>query len=173
MAKIRSLLAASFGCILGFTASVSHAISYVAPEVDNQDRPYVGFKWMLNDIASPEFSLGFRHAQVNADGDVEGNDLSMTFDIMDGFSFDEIRAKYLNGGQDLQGEFSLGYDFTSGYFAGVSGQGPVLNLGVDYLFKAESPFDPYFMFNTIKKYDDPACPQNWNFSSGLCYPAVD
>ena len=170
MAYKRAFLALTIGCVLTITSTVASAIGLVTPQADNQDSSYLGVKWKLGQLSSPELSLGFRHAQVDADGDVEGNDFSMTFDIFDGFAPGEIRAKYLNGEQDLQGELSLGYDFSSGYFAGVSGQGSLVNLGVDYLYKADSPFVPYFQLNTVQEYDDAACPQNWVYNSGLCSP---
>jgi lipid-binding SYLF domain-containing protein len=126
---------------------------------------------------TPELVLGFRHAQVDANGDTDGGDVSMSFNLVGGVTPGKLRAKYFNGQEKVQSEVGAGYDFTHGLFAGVSVQGPYTNIGVDYLFYTSSPFEPFSMLNTLKTNDKPAattCPVTWAYSSNdsLCHSPI-
>ena len=120
----------------------------------NVNRGYAGLKWTLGQGITPSAVIGFRHANVEAGGHVDGGDISMSFNFAGGFQLGKLRAKYLNGQENVQGELGGGYDFTkNGLFAGASVQGPFVNAGADLGFN--SGFEPYVMINTLRKYHKP------------------
>lgn len=186
--KTLSLLA-GFAALLPATAVFAGLPPSVPPTVtttgvagsatDTVNRGYAGLKWTLGEGLTPAFVVGYRHARVESNGDTRGGDVSFSFNLLNGFQPGKLRAKYFNGQENLQGEVGAGYDFTKGIFAGVSAQGPFVNLGVDYLFNAGAPFEPYLMLNTLRKYDKPhggstttttSCPPSYilNAGTGLC-----
>ncbi|MDO7597578.1 MAG: hypothetical protein MUR51_07840, partial [Pseudomonadota bacterium] len=83
-----------------------------------------------------ELVLGFRHAQVDANGKIDRGDISMSFNLVGGVTPVKLRAEYFNVPEKVQSEVVSGYDFSHGLFAGVSAQGPYSNNGVDYLLNA-------------------------------------
>lgn len=146
---------------------------------DTVNRGYAGLKWTLGEGLTPAVVVGYRHARVESNGDTQGGDVSFSFNLLNGFQPGKLRAKYFNGQENLQGEVGAGYDFTKGIFAGVSAQGPHINLGADYLFNAAAPFEPYLMLNTLREYDKPrggstttttSCPSSYilNPITGQC-----
>jgi len=146
---------------------------------DTVNRGYAGLKWTLGEGLVPAVVVGYRHARVESGGDTQGGDVSFSFNLLGGIHPGKLRAKYFNGQENLQGEVGAGFDFTKGLFAGVSAQGPYTNLGVDYLFTAGAPWEPYIMLNTLQKYDKPqggttkttkSCPTDYtlNPGTGLC-----
>jgi len=144
---------------VAFAGSVYPAIAtttgVAGSATDTVNRGYAGLKWTLGESLTPAVVVGYRHARVESNGDTRGGDVSFSFNLLGGFQPGKLRAKYFNGQENLQGEVGGGFDFTKGIFAGVSAQGPFVNLGADYLFNAVAPFEPYLMLNTLKKYDKP------------------
>ena len=110
-----------------------------------------GFKWTFGKTMASELVLGFRHAQVDANGKIDRGDISMSFNLVGGVTPVKLRAEYFNVPEKVQSEVVSGYDFSHGLFAGVSAQGPYSNNGVDYLLNASSLFEPFFMLNTLQK----------------------
>ena len=120
----------------------------------NVNRGYAGLKWTLGQGITPSAVIGFRHANVEAGGHVDGGDISMSFNSAGGFQLGKLRAKYLNGQENVQGELGGGYDFAkNGLFAGASVQGPFVNAGADLGFGGG--FEPYIMINSLRKYNKP------------------
>ena len=118
------------------------------------NRGYAGLKWTLGQGITPSAVIGFRHANVESGGHVDGGDISMSFNFAGGFQLGKLRAKYLNGQENVQGELGGGYDFAkNGLFAGASVQGPFVNVGADLGFN--SGFEPYVMINSLRKYNKP------------------
>ena len=120
---------------------------------ENVNRGYAGLKWTFGEGAVPSAVIGFRHANVESSGHVDGGDISMSFNFLSGLQLGKLRAKYFNGQENVQGELGGGFDFTKGMFAGASIQGPYVNLGADYLFNAG--FEPYISLNSLRKYHKP------------------
>jgi hypothetical protein len=152
-----ALLPASvaFAGLLTAPATPTTMVSGSGSSTDTVNRGYAGLKWTLGEGLTPAVVVGYRHARVQSNGDTQGGDVSFSLNLVDGVHPGKLRAKYFNGQENVQGEVGGGYDFTKGIFAGMGVQGPYTNLGVDYLFTAGSSWEPYFMLNTLKKYDKP------------------
>jgi hypothetical protein len=122
----------------------------------SESRGYVGLKWTLDEGMKPQAVVGFRHASLNANGNTDGGDLSISAKLFDGFQLGQFRAKYFNGKEDVQGELGGGYDFTKGIFAGVGLHAPYSLLGLDmHPFLSDSKFEPYVQLDTNKGYNKP------------------
>jgi len=136
----------------------------------NDNRAYGGLKWTLNEGIKPQAVLGFRHANINSNGDTDGGDISISAKFMDGIQPGQIRAKYFNGKEDVQGELGGGYDFTQGIFGGVGIHLPYSNVGLDLFPNAQTKLDPYFQLDTIKGNNkpNPTCPTDYIYSDGAC-----
>ncbi|MBQ0725588.1 MAG: hypothetical protein KBT51_09355 [Cycloclasticus sp.] len=165
--------------LLGFVSVAANAgeVMVVVPpsytsDTDTDDSVYAGLKWTLNKGTKPEVVVGYRHARVKSNGDVDGGDLSFSFTLLDGFKPGKIRTKYFDGKEKAQGEVSVGYDFANGLFVGAGAKAPYSNLGVDYLLSADNPWEAYFILDTLKEYDVPRkkanCPEGYTFNSGTC-----
>ena len=138
----------------------------------NDNRAYAGLKWTLSGGIKPEAVLGFRHANISSNGDTDGGDISISAKFMDGIQPGQLRAKYFNGKEDVQGELGGGYDFTQGIFGGVGIHAPYSNVGLDLFPNAQTKFDPYIQLDTIKGNNKPnlRCPTNYIYSDGACDP---
>jgi hypothetical protein len=121
----------------------------------NENRAYAGLKWTLSGGIKPEAVLGFRHANINSNGDTDGGDISISAKFMDGIQPGQLRAKYFNGKGDVQGELGGGYDFTQGIFGGVGIHAPYSNVGLDLFPNAQTKIDPYIQLDTIKGNNKP------------------
>lgn len=155
-------------------------VTTIGASKDTVNRGYAGLKWTLGQGLTPAVVVGFRRATVKSNGDTQGGDISFSFNLVGGPKPDKLRVKYFNGQENAQGEVGAGYDFSKGVFAGVGVQGPYSNLGVDYLFTQGAPWEPFFMLNTLKKYDKPSgstttlsCPPPFELLGNTCvFPEV-
>jgi len=143
----------------------------------NVDNGYAGLKWTFGAGFYPEVVVGFRHASVSSNGDAYGGDASFAFSIYDGKTFGlqpgKLRLKYFNGADYMQGEVGGGYDFgKSSFFAGIGGQAPFSNIGLDYNFTASNPLEPYFMLNSLGQYSKPKVNKVLSCASGVPYDPV-
>ena len=131
----------------------------------NDNKAYAGLKWSLSGGIKPEAVLGFRHANISSNGDTDGGDISISAKFMDGIQPGQIRAKYFNGKEDVQGELGGGYDFTQGIFGGVGIHLPYSNVGLDLFPNAQTKFDPYFQLDTNKGNNkpDPNCSNKYGY----------
>jgi hypothetical protein len=138
----------------------------------NDNRVYAGLKWSLSGGIKPEAVLGFRHANINSSGDTDGGDISISAKFMDGFQPGQIRAKYFNGKEDVQGEVGGGYDFTQGIFGSLGVHAPYSNIGLDLLPNAQTKFNPYVQVDSIKGNNkpNPSCPIGYSPREGTCRP---
>ena len=136
----------------------------------NDNRVYAGLKWSLSGGIKPEAVLGFRHANINSSGDTDGGDISISAKFMDGFQPGQIRAKYFNGKEDVQGEVGGGYDFTQGIFGSLGVHAPYSNLGLDLLPNTQTKFNPYVQVDSIKGNNkpNPSCPTDFIYLNGVC-----
>lgn len=164
--------------LLGLTVLMASSVTYASiplttpagSSTDTVNRGYVALKWSLGGSFTPEAVVGFRHARVDDNGDTDGEDISYSFNLIGGFQAGKLRAKYFNGNENAQGELGGGYDFANGIFAGVGIKAPYLTIGVDYQYLKDTPWLPYFMVDTIDKYDKPekTCPTNTKLIGKTC-----
>lgn len=137
-----NLLALSVAAALG--AAPVHA------ETDNQW--YAGLNVQFGKKITPLFVVGYRHANVDNDGDPKGADISLSVG-MDGLN--SLKLKGFAGSKCTQGELGAGYNFQSSAMLFTGGiQGGHIAGGVDYSMGGAG-FSPYLGVNTISCYDEP------------------
>jgi hypothetical protein len=169
------------------TTTTFNTITVPSSATTGVDNGYGGLKWTLDGGLAPEVVVGYRHAQVDTNGDTQGGDISFSFKVFGGLQPGKIRVKYFNGKEYLQGEVGAGYDFAKGAFAGISAQGPYSNAGVDYHFSASSPLEPYLLLNSLGIYNKPqghttiitptttttlSCPPGSTLNGNFCLPPL-
>ena len=161
--------------LAGFIAPPPPTVTTIGASKDTVNRGYAGLKWTLGQGLTPAVVVGLRRATVKSNGDTRGGDISFSFNLAGGPKPDKLRVKYFDGREKVQGEVGAGYDFSKGVFAGIGVQGPYANLGVDYLFTQGARWEPFFMLNTLKKYDKPSggtttlsCPSPFVLSGETC-----
>lgn len=120
----------------------------------NDTQFYAGLNWNLGGSKIPEAVVGVRLARINSAGYVYGSDFSGSMNLSK-FGMSKIKAKYVDGTNNGQGEIGLGYSFGPGKFLGTLGYSlPYLNAGTDYVLG--NGFEPYAGINTIDRYSKPA-----------------
>lgn len=109
----RSAFAAALIFSTAATASFVNTSPLIASSRSsrNVDNGYAGLKWTLGESFIPELVVGFRHANVGSNGETYGGDISFSFRVWGGLQPGQIRLKYFNGADYLQGEVGGGYDF--------------------------------------------------------------
>ena len=129
---------ASFALVL--PAHAGKGGGTVPPTVEKKSRNdntvYVGINWNFGARTGATAVLGYRDAHVKKNGNVDGWKAEATW-VLSGapMGFGEIRAKYLKGEREVQGEIGAGFSGAHEAFllnAGV--QGPYINGNLDYLF---------------------------------------
>jgi hypothetical protein len=138
----------------------------------NDNTVYVGINWNFGLRDGATAVLGYRDAKVKANSNVEGWKVEATV-VLSGapMGFGELRAKWLQGERDVQGELGAGFSGAHEAFllnAGV--QGPYVNGNVDYLFGKGFLFS--IGANTLGKVKKPkettTCPQGYTLSGDVC-----
>jgi hypothetical protein len=130
-------------------------IIMVGEEETSEDEFFVGINWQFGAASQAELVVGWRDVDVEHTGDVSGFGVDMTFPLKDGFHVGELRLKGIEGDEDLQGEFGLGWSFFhKGFLLTGGGQGHYFTAGADYVFG--TGFEPYVGVNTIGDYDPPS-----------------
>jgi len=131
-------LLASFALVL--PAHAGKGGSTVPPTVEKKSRNdntvYVGINWNFGARDGATAVLGYRDAHVKKNSNVDGWKVEATW-VLSGapMGFGEVRAKWLKGERDVQGELGAGFSGAHQAFllnAGV--QGPYINGNLDYLF---------------------------------------
>jgi hypothetical protein len=138
------------------TTPITTTTSTSASNSNTDNRLYAGLKWTLNNkVSSPEIVVGFRHSDVEFNGDTQGGDISLSFGILDGFTLGKIRTKYFNGNETIQAEIGAGYDFANGLFTGAGFNLPYATMGTDYLLSSDSDskWQPNFILHTRTDYE--------------------
>ena len=129
---------ASFALVL--PAHAGKGGGTVPPTVEKKSRNdntvYVGINWNFGARDGATAVIGYRDAKVKKNSNVEGWKVEGTW-VLSGapMGFGEIRAKWLKGERDVQGELGAGFSGAHQAFllnAGV--QGPYINGNLDYLF---------------------------------------
>jgi len=110
------------------------------PTIDKRSRNdnsvYVGINWNFGARNGATAVLGYRDAKVKSNGNVDGYKVEATW-VLSGapMGFGELRAKYLKGERNVQGEVGLGFSGAHEAFLINGGvQGPYINGNIDYLF---------------------------------------
>ncbi|GAB2499341.1 hypothetical protein [Arenimonas alkanexedens] len=120
----------------------------------SEDEFFVGLNWQFGAHSQPELVVGYRDLDVSSNGDVDGFGLDFTFPLTKGFRPGELRLKGIDGDEDLQGEFGLGWSFAhQGFLLTGGAQGRHFTAGTDYVFG--TGWQPYLGVNTVGEYDVP------------------
>lgn len=166
MKQYISALAVLFALL---STQVQAGLAAPTPALDDDDEEfYAGLNWTLGKGMIPEGVVGYRDATVDGSGDVDGGDISLSFNLQP-LGLSKTKLKYFSGEDNLQGEIGVGYQFGKNQFLGVVGlQGPYINAGADYVLG--TGLEPYAGINTIGDYDPSTlCPPGTSYiGGGLC-----
>lgn len=117
-------------------------------------RLYAGLGWAWGAKAVFETMIGIRTARVDSSGKVSGTDLSASLPFP-GMTSVKVKARYINGTTNGQGEIGMGYAFGPGQFLGTAGYSlPYLDLGTDYVLN--QGFEPFAGVNTMGRLNTPS-----------------
>ena len=155
--KIKHALAAislsllSSQCLAGITY---HAVATATGNaIKNDTQFYAGLNWNLGGTRVPDAVIGVRFARIDSAGKVYGSDLSASMPLSN-FGLGKIKAKYIDGTDNGQGEIGLGYNFVTSKYLGTVGYSlPYANIGTDYML--DSGFEPFAGIHTMDSYDKP------------------
>ena len=125
--------------------------SFGGSNTKSDDNLYAALKWEIGGNTNPEIILGLRKAEIDSSGDVRGNDISLSFNLIGEKQFKQTRFKLFNGKEAVQTEASIGYDLSNGIFFGPSINAPHLNAGLDF-YPTKKEIKSYFLLHTIQKY---------------------
>ncbi len=126
----------------------------IGQDRDRQDEFFAGINWQFGAQSQAELVVGYRDVDVHSDGDVDGYGVDFTFPLKDGIKFGEMRLKGIDGQEDWQGEYGLGWSFLNEGFLLTGGvQGNYFTLGTDFVFG--TGWQPYVGVNSIGSYDAP------------------
>ena len=164
---------AAFALLLPAHAGISGTVE---PDVEKQSRHdntvYVGINWNFGVRDGATAVIGYRDAKVKTNSNVEGWKAEATF-VLSGanMGFGELRAKYLMGERDVQGELGLGFSGAHEAFLLNGGiQGPYVNGNVDYLFNKGWLFS--IGANSLGKVKKPkemtTCPPGYTLNGDVC-----
>ena len=138
----------------------------------NDNTIYAGINWNFGVRNGATAVLGYRDAHVKKNGNVDGWKVEATM-VLSGapMGFGELRAKYLKGEREVQGEVGLGFSGAHEAFLLHGGvQGPYINGGVDYLFN--KGWLASIGVNTLNKVKKPketeSCPAGTTFDGEFC-----
>jgi hypothetical protein len=144
----------------------------IGQEEASEDEFFAGLNWQFGASSQAELVVGYRDVDVKSDGDVDGFGLDFTFPLKGGIKPGELRLKGIDGDEDLQGEFGLGWSFAhKGFLLTAGAQGQHVTAGTDYVFGAG--WEPYIGVNTVGDYDPPefrtettgSCPEPYELSA--------
>ena len=127
------------------------SLSFSGTNTKSDNNLYAALKWEIGGNPTPEVVLGLRKAEIDSSGDVRGNDISLTFNLIGEKQFKQTRLKSFNGHEAVQTEISLGYDLAGGLFFGPGVNAPHINLGLDF-YPVKKQVKNYFYLHTIQKY---------------------
>ena len=161
---------------LALPAHAGKGGSTVPPTVDkkarNDNTVYVGINWNFGVRNGATAVVGYRDARVNTHKNVDGWKAEATF-VLSGanMGFGEIRAKYLKGERDVQGELGLGFSGAHEAFLLNGGvQGPYVNGNIDWLWGKGLLFS--IGANTLDSVKKPkktnTCPPGYTLDVDIC-----
>ena len=148
----------------------------VPPTVEKKSRNdntiYVGINWNFGVRNGATAVLGYRDAHIKKNGNVDGWKVEGTV-VLSGapIGLGEVRAKYLKGEREVQGELGLGFSGAHEAFllnAGV--QGPYINGNVDYLFNKGwlGSIGVNSLGEAKKPKKTTTCPSGYTLSGDVC-----
>ena len=154
----------------------AHAGKGGSPPVEKKSRSdntvYVGINWNFGVRNGATAVVGYRDARVNTHKNVDGWKAEATF-VLSGanMGFGEIRAKYLKGERDVQGELGLGFSGAHEAFLLNGGvQGPYVNGNIDWLWGKGLLFS--IGANTLDSVKKPkktnTCPPGYTLDVDIC-----
>jgi hypothetical protein len=165
---------ASFALVL--PAHAGKGGGTVPPTVEkkgrNDNTVYVGINWNFGARTGATAVLGYRDAHVDKKNNVDGWKVEATW-VLSGapMGFGEVRAKYLKGERDIQGELGAGFSGAHQAFllnAGV--QGPYINGNLDYLFNKGilGSIGVNTLDKVKKRKESTTCPPGYTLDVDLC-----
>jgi hypothetical protein len=120
----------------------------------NDTRVYIGLGWVWGVKTVFESMIGIRSTNVDSSGKVTGSDVSASVPLT-GFDSVKVKAKYINGTTNGQGEIGLGYVFGPGRWLGTAGYSlPYFGVGADYI-KGRG-VEPFANVNTVNRLNKPS-----------------
>ncbi|MCE9658204.1 MAG: hypothetical protein K8R60_06555 [Burkholderiales bacterium] len=175
---IHGVLFALAAFALALPAHAGKGGGTLPPTIDKKSRNdntvYAGINWNFGVRNGATAVLGYRDAKVKSNSNVEGWKVEATW-VLSGapMGFGEVRAKYLKGERDVQGELGLGFSGAHEAFLLNGGvQGPYINGNVDYLFN--KGWLASIGANTLNKVKKPkkseSCPAGYFLQDGTCFP---
>lgn len=173
---IHGVLFALAAFALALPAHAGKGGGTLPPTIEKSSRKdnsvYVGINWNFGVRSGATAVVGYRDARVKSNGNVDGFKVEATW-VLSGapMGFGELRAKYLKGERDVQGEVGLGFSGAHEAFLIAGGvQGPYANGNIDYLFN--KGWLASIGVNTLNKVKKPkettTCPAGFYLEDGLC-----
>ena len=161
---------------LALPAHAGKGGSTVPPTVDkkarNDNTVYVGINWNFGVRNGATAVVGYRDAHIKTNNNVDGWKVEATW-VLSGapMGFGEIRAKYLKGERDVQGELGLGFSGAHEAFLLNGGvQGPYVNGNIDWLWGKGLLFS--IGANTLDSVKKPkktnTCPPGYTLDVDIC-----
>ncbi len=131
--------------------AIASALTVGTAQAESDGEIYAGVHIKFGKKFKPTFSIGYRHASISLDNDVNGGDISFRIDTSGGKS---LLLKGFDGGTCTQRELGVGYDFSGNSMLFSGGlQSRNANLGVDY-FLADNSFEGHVGYSSVGCYDE-------------------
>lgn len=131
--------------------AIASALTVSSAQAETDGEFYAGVHIKFGKKFKPTFTIGYRHANVDSDNDVNGADLSFRIDTSGDTS---LLLKGFDGSDCTQAELGVGYDFAGNsvlFSGGVQSHNG--NAGVDY-FLGDSSFEGHVGYSSIGCYDN-------------------
>lgn len=152
LVPVSLLLLASAPAFSGNVAPVT-GYALTGGNIKTQTKAYAGLNWTLGGSMTPSIVLGLAQARVKDNGNTQGANLSLYFNLSGGLMPSQIKLGYLSGKNDAQGLIGTGYNFTtSSYLFTVGANGANVGGGVDW---SAGNFTPYGTVHSQGKFDKP------------------
>ena len=137
-------------------------------------KAYVGLNWTTEGGMTPALLLGVMRAKVKSNGDTTGANLAFHLNLAGGVKPSKVKLSYLNGKEDLQGEFGAGYDLIKAKPVGFLGLNAAhVAVGLDGFWGAGVV--PYLTIHTMDAWKKPTgttttvtCPAGFGLDGNQC-----
>ncbi len=132
-------------------AAIASVLSVGTAQAATDGEFYAGIHIKFGKKFRPTFTLGYRHANIHADNNVNGGDLSFRIDTSGDKS---LLLKGFDGGTCTQRELGVGYDFAGNSLLFSGGlQSHNGNAGVDF-FLGDKSFEGHVGYTSVGCYEE-------------------
>jgi|GEM_PF-4819297 len=131
--------------------AIASALTVSTAQAESDGEFYAGVHIKFGKKVRPTFTLGYRHANIDSNDNVNGADLSFRIDTGGDMS---LLLKGFDGNECTQGELGVGYDFAGNsvlFSGGVQSHNG--NAGVDF-FLGDHSFEGHAGYSSIGCYDN-------------------